>query len=152
MTDLYDLLRSEQFHGYWTAKWGQYTVDFYSDAVLVDSHQDTTSPEGLNWYHPLPKRKNRNVQGVDLASPAPFHFLCATCDDETNPCLYDGICHPDTKECECISGSSGRLCQILPTGNGRCDPDFNTNEYAWDGGDCCAETCVSTDEHTCGRD
>jgi len=87
-----------------------------------------------------------------LTSEAPFRFLCATCNDEMNPCLYNGICHPENRTCECISGSSGRLCQIPPMGNGRCDDFFNSKEYAWDGGDCCEETCVSTDEHTCGRD
>ena len=126
-------------------------MEFYSAAVRVDSPEDSTSPEGLDWFFPKPKQLNRNVQGVDLASEAPFKFLCATCNDETNPCLHDGICQPENKTCDCNGGSSGRLCQILPTGNGRCDTYFNDKEHAWDGGDCCEETCVSTSEHICGR-
>lgn len=133
--DLGDLLRSEQFHGYWSAKWNHFTVDFYSAAVNVDSPDDSTSPDGLAWFRPKLKENGRAVQGVDLTSEAPFRFLCASCDDEKNPCLYNGICRPENKTCECTSGSSGRLCQILPSGNGKCDTFFNSREYSYDGGD-----------------
>ncbi|CAJ1933061.1 unnamed protein product [Cylindrotheca closterium] len=150
--NLGDLLRSQKFHGYWSAKWNQYTVIFYSAQVIVDSPEDATSPEGLLWYRPLVKQRGKAIEGVDLKSIAPFRFLCASCDDDTNPCLYSGICRPGNKTCECPSGSSGRLCQILPTGNGRCDPYFNSREFSYDGGDCCKQTCVSTDEYDCGRD
>eukprot|EP00526_Cylindrotheca_closterium_P003066 CAMPEP_0113602058 /NCGR_PEP_ID=MMETSP0017_2-20120614/554_1 /TAXON_ID=2856 /ORGANISM="Cylindrotheca closterium" /LENGTH=1493 /DNA_ID=CAMNT_0000510381 /DNA_START=144 /DNA_END=4625 /DNA_ORIENTATION=- /assembly_acc=CAM_ASM_000147 len=147
-----DLLRSEEFHGYWSAKWNQYTVEFYSAAVNVDSPEDATSPEGLEWFRPLLIERGRAVQGVDLKSSVPLGFLCASCNDDTNPCLYDGVCRPENSTCECTHGSSGRLCQIPPTENGRCDTFFNSREFSYDGGDCCKQTCVSTNEYDCGRD
>ena len=156
VTDRSAALKSSNFHGYWSSKLEDYTVDFYSAAVRVDSPEDSASPDGLSWYFTKPTQFNRIVQGVDLSSEAPFKFLCVDCNEERNPCLYGGTCRNGTiegsSECDCSnSGSSGRLCQILPTGNGRCDKYFNKRKYAWDGGDCCEETCVSTDENTCGR-
>jgi len=38
-------------------------------------------------------------------------------------------------------------------GDGGCDPDYNTQECGWDGGDCCRETCdVNFSYYECGRD
>ena len=42
--------------------------------------------------------------------------------------------------------------QVPPVGNGRCDPDFDIPKYGWDGGDCCASTCISSDDYHCGED
>jgi len=38
-------------------------------------------------------------------------------------------------------------------GDGGCDPDYNTQECGWDGGDCCRDTCDPTYAYyECGRD
>jgi hypothetical protein len=37
-------------------------------------------------------------------------------------------------------------CNVVFNGNGWCDADQNTEACNWDGGDCCAETCVFTDD------
>eukprot|EP00591_Stephanopyxis_turris_P005654 CAMPEP_0195507010 /NCGR_PEP_ID=MMETSP0794_2-20130614/543_1 /TAXON_ID=515487 /ORGANISM="Stephanopyxis turris, Strain CCMP 815" /LENGTH=842 /DNA_ID=CAMNT_0040633541 /DNA_START=258 /DNA_END=2786 /DNA_ORIENTATION=+ len=47
-------------------------------------------------------------------------------------------------------------CPAIPhsyVGDGYCDTDEEQNsaQCGWDGGDCCAQTCTSTDGYTCGR-
>jgi hypothetical protein len=75
--------------------------------------------------------------------------LCAVCNNATNPCLNGNICINGS--CVCTNGEGeGRLCQITPLSNGRCDPYFNEAAFNFDGGDCCEATCVSTPEHVCG--
>jgi hypothetical protein len=36
-------------------------------------------------------------------------------------------------------------------GDGRCDVDNNNQSCAWDGGDCCSETCVGA-AYACGEE
>ena len=57
----------------------------------------------------------------------PFGYFCL------NPDLEEYI-NPD----ECTVSDRTRL------GDGRCDPDYNTEECNWDGGDCCEVTCDPT--------
>ena len=44
--------------------------------------------------------------------------------------------------CDCVNGGSGALCAQVPAGDAVCQPYFNTQEYAWDGGDCCGKRTV----------
>ena len=44
------------------------------------------------------------------------------------------------------------MCQVLPTQNGLCDETFDNREFNFDVGDCCINTCMSTDDYTCGTD
>jgi hypothetical protein len=78
-------------------------------------------------------------------------LICASCNDDTNKCLNDGICRTDGM-CKCENGATGDWCQIQPTYNGHCDTYYNKHEFNYDGGDCCESTCVSTDMYTCGKD
>jgi hypothetical protein len=90
------------------------------------------------------------MQRPDLSQPVDGRLLCAMCDDKTNPCLNGGECTAE-RECKCIAGSSGALCEQAPLKNGRCDQFLNTAVYDYDGGDCCASTCVSN-QFTCGKE
>ena len=145
---------SNEFHAYWS----RYTVGFLSDRIGYDAPEDTNTPTGLNWFEAQVRgdETSRTVQGPDLNKPVESKFLCTSCSNETNPCQLGGVCADDGDNdgdgtCLCSTGSTGQLCQIAPTGNGQCDPYFNTLEFDYDGGDCCRETCVSTLEHTCGE-
>ena len=77
-------------------------------------------------------------------------LICASCNDDSNKCLNDGICRSGT--CECRNNASGDWCQVQPPPNGHCDTFYNWLEFEYDGGDCCESTCVSTDTYTCGKD
>jgi hypothetical protein len=144
----------ETFHAYYS----NYTVSFISEAVYIDSTTDIrASPLGLVWYHAtaMDQGPSDTMAGI----PAPDtrreqiepNLLCAICDQVQNPCLFDAICK-DIGTCGCTQGSTGRLCQIPPLSNGRCDEFFNRAEFGFDGGDCCGSTCRSTPESTCGKD
>ena len=90
------------------------------------------------------------LQAPDINQDQEAVFLCATCNAASNPCLLGGTCSKNNNtRCDCITGSSGTLCQIAPTGDGRCNHYFNTEGYGWDGGDCCPETCKSA-KYKCG--
>ena len=104
----------------------------------------------MSWYQAQLKKGVSEVQGPDWTKPIDSKMLCATCSNETNPCLFGGVCMDDY-QCKCTEGSSGKLCHIPPTGNGECNPYFNTPEFDFDGGDCCKQTCVSTLQHSCGE-
>ena len=83
-----------------------------------------------------------DLTGVDLVdTPNPVLMLCSVCDDDGNACSFGNTCSADGT-CSCTDGSSGALCQLPPTGDGHCDIRFNTPEFDYDGGDCCAATCV----------
>ncbi|KAL3942427.1 MAG: hypothetical protein SGBAC_003386 [Bacillariaceae sp.] len=108
----------------------------------VTSAEGSPTPLGRNWYYMQKHEKAEfNYPAADLSRPLDMILRCANCDNSTNPCFYGGICRED-KTCDCVNGGGGALCQEVPTGNGRCDPYFNMEQYDWDGGDCCG-----TEEH-----
>jgi len=76
-------------------------------------------------------------------------LLCTKC-DESNPCAFGNTCTKTTKTCNCKHGEKGSLCQVVPLGDGRCDPFFNKIEFDMDDGDCCEATCRSSDQFKCG--
>jgi len=142
---LVSFLESE-FHG----RWSEYTVAFFSEPVTKDTPQDKKTPVGLSWCEATPKI-DRTLQSANENVKVPTVLLCSGCDNDTNRCFYDGKCLSN-RTCDCTSGSNGTLCQVLPTGNGMCDNYFNEGNYNYDGGDCCINTCVSSDDNKCGRD
>ena len=132
-----------EFHAFWS----QYTAGFLSEEVSIDTPDGSNTPAEVSWYQ-AKLQAHTSVQSPDWNKPVESILICTKCSNDTNACLYDGVCIDGT--CECTQGSSGRLCQIPPTRNGFCNPFFNTLEYDFDGGDCCEETCLSTLEHSCG--
>jgi len=124
---------------------------FISEAVDIDGRVDMAAhPLGLEWYPALAATED-HIQGPDLSRSIDVTLICAVCNNQTNPCLYNGTCGPDGA-CVCAHGTTGGHCQIPPISNGRCDPYFNRADFEYDGGDCCESSCVSTDEFTCGND
>ena len=124
--------------------------DFFSDPVDWQKSHENDSPSSLKWYIASNKPEG---QRAEVNSPVTSVFICSECDYIGNPCFYDGRCMTHkNKTCSCDSGSTGTLCQVPPTRNGKCDDYFNSIEYGFDGGDCCSYSCVSTEEHRCGTD
>ena len=128
------------------------TMVFLSEAVDVGTPSEAATPVGLQWYYAEARRGNcGSVQSHHSDRDLSANFLCAICNNMTNPCFYDGVCNESTETCDCSVGSSGVLCQVPPLGNGRCDPVFNLAQFSYDGGDCCESTCVGG-EFFCGKD
>ena len=127
------------FHG----NWSNYEIGFFSEGIIFGSVQDTSTPIGLQWY-------KSSSQIVDTTQDVDNKFICAFC-ESNNPCFFNSTCNSNGT-CSCSDGLSGTLCQVLPTSNGRCNEYFNNHEYTYDGGDCCIDTCKSTEEYKCGRD
>mmetsp|Transcript_6669 Transcript_6669/g.15692 ORF Transcript_6669/g.15692 Transcript_6669/m.15692 type:complete len:1151 (+) Transcript_6669:366-3818(+) len=122
-----------------------YHVELVSSSVTAAKGFPT--PLGRLWYHMQnPKKPEFNYPAADLSRPQEMNLRCAKCGNITNPCYYGGICRED-KICDCVNGGGGALCQEVPIRDGRCDPYFNTEQYDWDGGDCCGGTCIG---HQCG--
>ena len=136
------------FHG----KWSQYKVAFFSEPIVLNSPQDQMTPTGLNWFAATPEVKDEK-QEVEGNEKTPNIFICSPCDEVSNPCFNEGICL-ETRTCDCISGSSGTLCQVLPTQNGICNEFFNKRQFDFDGGDCCINTCTNQNQNqdNCGFD
>ena len=143
-------LLAEYLNGTFHGHWSRYKVAFFSEPVLADTPKDILTPSGLNWFDAINgdggimKKANENKQQEGI-------LICSLCSYDKNPCFYGGTCLADNK-CQCNSGSSGTLCQVLPTGNGLCNDRFNNREFNFDGGDCCVNTCVGNDNYLCGSD
>jgi hypothetical protein len=119
---------------------------------VVESGTDRGTPLGLQWYYPRYEEyeenaANYNFPSADLTRPEDAVFGCARCTTESNPCYFEGECHDETGTCTCAHGATGALCRDTPLGDGVCNPYFNTEEYDYDGGDCCGATCVGA---SCG--
>lgn len=141
------------FHAYWS----NYTVDFFSEPVSMQTPKDKMSPEGLRWYSTkmaanlIEKQKSTSRLAADQTNYIPSIFICKYCNNRTNPCYFGNICPASSQICNCVTGSSGTLCQKPPTQNGFCDDYFNNLEYQFDGGDCCINKCISG-KKKCGVD
>ncbi|CAB9527771.1 Inherit from bactNOG: outer membrane autotransporter barrel [Seminavis robusta] len=143
-------LRLTRYLSEFHAHFSEYEVAFISEAVDVDTPKDAATPVGIKWFKAVVHGGQKGMQASDSNRPLDAVLLCSICEDSTNPCLYDSVCTINGT-CQCVTGSSGVLCQVPPLGNGRCDPFFNTAEFSYDNGDCCPQTCVSTRENTCGK-
>ncbi len=129
----------QEFHGHRS----NYEIAFFSEPVIANSPKDKLTPVELLLLRPNNKQK---IQLGDYDEKVKNKFICSKCKDN---CLYNGTC--TSGKCICKNGSSGTLCQKEPTGDGYCNDYFNEFQYNFDGGDCCASTCVSSKQY-CGRD
>jgi len=150
--DLANYFQNE-FH----ANYAKYYVGFISEPVNVDTRLDTAAPTQVRWYSPEARQQfvssdtwPSGLVAANLQSDVEAGLFCSICNNETNPCDNGGICHASGK-CECVSGNTGTLCEVYPSGNGLCNPSFNIPGTQFDGGDCCLASCVSNGEHQCGR-
>ena len=128
--DVYMFLNSREF--------------FVSDFVIFDSPSDVATPIGLSWTL---GRRNENLEATFRSSDAVL--LCAVC-GAANPCANNNTCGA-SGACDCTNGATGTLCRVTPNGDGFCDRGFfNSDGFAYDGGDCCESTCVNFGNNTCG--
>jgi len=123
-------------------------IHFNSASVDIISMNATISPASLSWFY------NKNMTGSrftspDFERPVDAQLFCSFCNNNANPCQYEGHCNSDGT-CTCKHDADGSLCLDLPTGNGKCDPYFNEVEFDFDGGDCCGATCQDSTLHVCG--
>ena len=120
-------------------------VDAASEPVYYNSAQDWPTPELAAWFTVL---NNANLRNAVLSPDAlSVLLICTQCNVGSSRCINGNPC-VDGK-CVCQNGESGSLCQVLPTGDGRCNSAFNTPLHDYDKGDCCALTC-SPGWHPCG--
>lgn len=134
------------FHGHWT----DYAVSFISSPVDEGTALNSESPVGVSWY-PAEIQQSGGIQSPNGGDGVlNTELICTVCNAQENPCLSLGHCVDGS--CVCPPGSSGTLCQFAPLGDGFCNNEFNRPEFAYDEGDCCEASCVSTDKFTCGRD
>ena len=58
--------------------------------------------------------------------------------------MFDDFClqYPQHPNCAGDDDTPRIACGTNNIGNGECDPDCNTLENDWDGGDCCPSTCM----------
>ena len=133
-----------------TSNWHLYyspiIATFVSGPSDVGSSSESAIPANLDWYRAL--FTTPGPQRPKLDEKQPVYFDCDACHEEFFPCLYGNPC-VDGK-CECVDGSSGSRCSVIPSENGHCDPAFNRYEFALDRGDCCQASCRSTNEFICG--
>ncbi|CAB9512223.1 expressed unknown protein [Seminavis robusta] len=135
------------FHGYKGFS-TNYSIAFLSDYIAMGTHLSSSSPVGFSWFFTEEARDQNMNQGI--GNEITTKFLCHTCEESSNPCLYDGKCLEG--ECVCSLDSFGSLCEVPPVHNGHCNPVFNIPEFKMDGGDCCESTCVSTSQYVCGAE
>jgi hypothetical protein len=142
-----DVFADGRFHA--SLLQGKGVISFLSDPV--NPAVTSLAPIGLNWHRALYESENNlaaqgdndlvgTFPGVDPSRPSEAVLSCTVCNDVTNPCEFEGICHSDGT-CTCANNAQGVLCQIAPKGDGHCDPYFNTPSFEYDGGDCCGATC-----------
>ena len=143
VTALLEFIGTDSFHSSII-----HSVDMLSEPVWFSTTSDKfMDPRELQWYHVIGRQ---GMLDINL-TPRPDRavLLCAICNNNTNPCLNGNTCNAAGK-CECRNGETGPLCQIPPTGDGKCDQFFNNAEFNYDGGDCCRPTCKSSLRHQCG--
>jgi hypothetical protein len=140
------------------AHFSSFDASFITEPMDVGTPADASTLVGLEWFLTLPTNKatpqsQSHYDGIqsDSTRPSDAILLCAVCHNLTNVCQNNGKCQNDSS-CTCDLGSTGRLCEKPPLGNGRCDSFFNYPEFNFDGGDCCEPTCVSSSKYFCGKD
>ena len=145
-------LLGQYFMNHFHAYWSDFVASFISEPMDINTEQNSASPVELHWYYAKPKLAvhPHEVQHIDHSvATLESVFLCSLC-DEDNPCLNEGTCVDG--RCDCLIGSYGAVCQVPPTGNGRCDTQFDIPKYDFDGGDCCESSCISGEVYHCGKD
>eukprot|EP00984_Skeletonema_dohrnii_P005760 scaffold2037_cov87-Skeletonema_dohrnii-CCMP3373.AAC.2 len=134
-----------EFHGHFT----NYSAVYESEPVYIDKRldkYDTASPVRIRW------RNSNRVQTSLLRDFIETEFYCAVCNDQTNPCP-EGVTCLLNGTCDCPHGYSGWRCAIAPKSlsDGHCDQQYNSEQFDFDGGDCCDNHCRSTPENICGK-
>lgn len=129
------------------AMYSNYEVAFFSEPMMNKLEENNkATPTDLMLFSP---KNKQNIQTRDYNRKIANKFICSICNNETNRCLYEGTC--ENGVCHCKHGSSGTLCQTKPLGDGFCNEYFNHFPYNFDGGDCCAKTCLNS-KYACGMD
>uniref|UniRef100_A0A7S4INK8 EGF-like domain-containing protein n=1 Tax=Odontella aurita TaxID=265563 RepID=A0A7S4INK8_9STRA len=93
---------ADDFHGYYS----NYTVEFLSESVQINTNMDTASPVDLNWYEP----KQFDNKRPDFQYPLERSPNCAFCNQLDYPCYNKGVC--TNGKCACRYGTFGNLCQV----------------------------------------
>ncbi|CAB9522004.1 expressed unknown protein [Seminavis robusta] len=148
-TALQELIKFfDNFHGHWT----NYAVEFISEPMDIATPADAPQPIGILFYEAITKSSinQTEIQAPNEARPTEARMVCGYCNDDFNPCHFDGVCVQGT--CSCAIGAHGSLCEKSPVANGRCDQNYNIPYFEFDGGDCCEATCISSHEFTCGEE
>ena len=111
----------EQFH----AHWSNFSISFVSDALDVATPGDANSPLDLAFFEAAPRTNAApmDIQGVG-GLQINARLLCAICNNQTNPCFYDGQCI-EQGTCSCPM-NVGSLCEVPPVGNGFCNSYYNS--------------------------
>jgi len=108
---------------------------------IVVPTTDSRTPLALRWFNVrYESSTNRSFPFADLTRPQEATLACARCGDGLVDCANEGVCVDGV--CQCRNRASGVLCQDAPLGDGVCDEFFNTEKFNYDGGDCCAATCI----------
>jgi len=132
---------SSKFHGNFT----KYTAMYESEPVYIDQVLDAdvkASPLSTKWRPSTGLKRDF----VDAES------FCVECNNKTSRCLR-GVTCLSNGTCDCPPGYSGLRCEIPPKSlsDGYCDPQYNSEQFKFDGGDCCDNKCRSTSENICGK-
>lgn len=122
---------AEYFQSGFHAYWSNYSVSFVGVPVDVASPFDVNSPIGVRFSRAVAQKK---VNQTALYRPGTIlseaQLLCASCENNDNPCLFEGVCINST--CRCPELSIGVLCEVPPLSNGYCNKEFNTADYDFD--------------------
>lgn len=137
---------NKEFHGHFT----NYSAIYESEPVIIFKQSEQVLDADAKAEaspSPLSLRWRSSSEGDFVKSK----LYCTKCNDQTNPCIR-GTCATNGT-CICTREYSGSRCEIPPQhlSNGHCDPEFNTEEFNFDGGDCCEDTCRSTLDNICGK-
>ena len=119
-------------------------IAFASYPIAFNSPGDGATPASLEWY----RTSGDELEDLSLLAEIEAIFICGSCNNETNPCKHEGVCM-DEGVCKCKHGTTGALCEEIPTGDALCDTFFNKESFQYDDGDCCQHTCGSEDG-SCG--
>jgi hypothetical protein len=122
--------------------YSNFTAAFISGPVDVGRPSNAATPIQEDWFRTTEQSSGLDIQSADENFPIDVDFICATCNNGTATCSFNSVCNSDGT-CECTTGARGVRCQIAPVANGQCNGFFNTQEFNFDGGDCCESTCVS---------
>ena len=124
-------------------------VRFLSELVDLGTKNDKGTPTGLQWFAAelgggavlMPDAESRLV--------VEQQFYCGVCisGSENRDCLFGAPCVDGT--CVCDGKNLGSRCEVVPSNDAICNPSFNRPEFDFDGGDCCASTCVDTPTQPC---
>ncbi|CAB9518999.1 Notch ligand involved in the mediation of Notch signaling (By similarity) [Seminavis robusta] len=90
-----------------------YRPYFFSEPVDFGTPSDVLEPLGLNWFRAVHQHHGLGFDGwvTDESQPLQTNFICAECNDRTNPCYNDFQCENSTETCLCDEFYQGALCE-----------------------------------------